>query len=222
MRCNNCGWDNPNTNTHCEKCNAPLTGAAQVNHQPLGAEALKKTVTEASVFGVQQQQPSPIHQDHQPTMPEVVAHTCPDCGYPLRPGTSFCPQCGKALKAEQPRTPSPKTTPNHSGTVNPWVQVTPQSRCTLTPVRQSSDEADPAALTFKGDTHTLNRGNLDAENPTITSQTQAELTCQNGTWYIQDHSTQHTTFIHAAERTALHDGDIILMGNRQFVFHSDK
>lgn len=216
MRCNNCGWDNPDTNTHCEKCNAPLAGAAQVNHPHIEAAPLNKTVNEAAVFGGQQPQ------EHQPTMPEVVAHTCPDCGYPLRPGTSFCPQCGKALKAEKPHTPSPQPAPNHSGTINPWVQVTPQSRCTLTPVRQSSDEADPAPLTFKGDTHTLNRANLDAENPTITSQTQAELTCQDGTWYIRDRSAQHTTFIHAAGRTALHDGDIILMGNRQFVFHADK
>jgi|GEM_PF-5192356 len=24
MRCKNCGWDNPDENTKCEKCNAPL------------------------------------------------------------------------------------------------------------------------------------------------------------------------------------------------------
>ena len=27
MRCNNCGWDNPDTNTKCEKCNAPLSAS---------------------------------------------------------------------------------------------------------------------------------------------------------------------------------------------------
>ncbi len=212
MRCNNCGWENPNTNTHCEKCNAPLSGAAQGNRPHMEAAPLNKTINEAAVFGGQQ----PIEQ--QPTASEAVVQKCPDCGYPLRPGTSSCPQCGKAVKAEKPSTPAA----NHSGTINPWVQVTPQIRCTLTPVRQSSEEADPAPLSFKGDAHTLNRANLDVENQTITSQTQAELTCEKGTWYIQDRSTQHTTFIHAAERTALHDGDIVLMGNRQFVFHSDK
>ncbi|MBP3254020.1 MAG: hypothetical protein J6M30_05895 [Bacteroidales bacterium] len=25
MRCNNCGWNNPDTSAVCEKCKAPLT-----------------------------------------------------------------------------------------------------------------------------------------------------------------------------------------------------
>ncbi len=216
MRCNNCGWDNPNTLTHCEKCNAPLTGAAQVNHPHIEAAPLNKTINEAVIFD------APKPGEHQPTMPEASAYTCPKFGYPLRPDTSFCPQCGKALKVEKSHTPTPQPASNNSDTINPWVQVTPQSRCTLTPVRQSSDEAAPATVTFKGDTNTLNRANLDAENPTITSQTQAELTYKDGVWYIQDCSQQQTTFVHAGNKTPLHDGDVILMGNRQFIFHFDK
>ena len=29
MRCKNCGWDNPDQNHECEKCGAPLMGAAE-------------------------------------------------------------------------------------------------------------------------------------------------------------------------------------------------
>ena len=48
-----------------------------------------------------------------------------------------------------------------------------------------------------------------------------QLVCEDGQWYIQDKSAQHTTFIYAGEKTALKDGDVILMGNRQFIFHID-
>lgn len=226
MRCNNCGWENPSTNTVCEKCHTPLAGAAQVNNPHIEVSPLNKTINEAAIFAPKSQE------EHSATIGEQT-DACPHCGYPLRPDTAFCPQCGEPIRKANPVASMPKpapkpaatpqSAPNHMGTVNPWIQVTPQSRCTLTPVSQSTDEAEPAPLTFKGDTpHNLNRANLDAENPTITSQSQAELTCTDGVWYIQDRSAQHTTFIHAAEKTALQDGDVILMGNRQFVFHTDK
>ena len=53
MRCKNCGWDNPNGLTKCEKCDTPLSGA--VNNQLAGGNApqavnLSKTVSEANVF----------------------------------------------------------------------------------------------------------------------------------------------------------------------------
>lgn len=42
---------------------------------------------------------------------------------------------------------------------------------------------------------------------------------ENGHWYIEDASDQKTTFVQAARKTELHDGDIILLGNRLFEFH---
>ena len=220
MRCKNCGWENPNGLTKCEKCNTPLAGA--VNNQPAygtvpeapqAAQNLNKTVFEAEVFP----QAAP------------AANACPNCGYPMRPGVTDCPNCHQ--QAAQPVAPQPAPRPAApapqqvkaapmSGTVNPWVQVAPANKCSLIPVEQQGVET-PATLNLKGDAHDLNRANLDPENQTITSKVQAQLTCEDGQWYIQDKSTQHTTFIYAGEKTALKEGDVILMGNRQFVFHID-
>lgn len=220
MRCKNCGWENPNGLTKCEKCNTPLAGA--VNNQPAygtipeapqAEQNLNKTVFEAEVFP----QAAP------------AANACPNCGYPMRPGVTDCPNCHQQAAqpaapkpAPRPATPAPqqvKAAPM-SGTVNPWVQVAPANKCSLVPVEQQGVET-PATLNLKGDAHELNRANLDPENQTITSKVQAQLTCEDGQWYIQDKSAQHTTFIYAGEKTALNEGDVILMGNRQFVFHID-
>ncbi len=192
MRCNNCGWENPNSNTKCEKCGAIL----QSENAPLEGNPLNKTRIEADVFpDLSAQRAVTTQHDEKSTEP-------------LRP------------KAEAAR--HVVAADGYNGTVNPWIQVAPKSQCSLMPLAQSTDEAAPVPIVFKGEQHTLNRANLDKENPTITSQVQAELTYQDGKWYIQDRSAQGTTFIHVAERMALYDGDVVLMGNRQFVFHADK
>lgn len=70
----------------------------------------------------------------------------------------------------------------------------------------------------EGERISLNRENIDPSNNTITSQTQAELSFEDGKWYLVDKSEQKTTFILATGKTMLKDGDIILMGDRRIIF----
>ena len=217
MRCKNCGWENPDNLTRCEKCNSPLDGSS-VNAAPVDVpqQSYGKTVCEAAVF---------------PESPAGGSNVCPQCGYPMRPGVVVCPNCHYGATEKEPQAfqgvphvvqvpKQVKATPAQ-GTVNPWVQVAPANKCFLEPIAQEGID-NPDALHLKGDVHELNRANLDPENQTITSKTQASLTCEDGQWFIEDKSSQHTTFIYAGQKTALHDGDVILMGNRQFIFHTEK
>ena len=211
MRCKNCGWENPDNLTRCEKCNTPLEGASY-NAAPAATpqQNFGKTVNEAAVF------------------PDSPANVCPQCGYPMRPGVTVCPNCHYGATeieppvrpVEAPAQPGAKQVKAKpvSGTINPWAHVAPANKCVLEPIAQEGIES-PAALHLKGDAHDLNRGNLDPDNPTITSNVQASLICEDGQWFIEDKSAQHTTFIYAGAKTALKDGDVVLMGNRQFVFH---
>ena len=123
-----------------------------------------------------------------------------------------------------PTTPEPKQSPASSpygGTIPPWAQFgTPMmSYCKLTPLPLAPNEKHmPKELELKGEVNELNRGNLDPDNFTISQKIQAELTCKNGKWFIKDQSPYKTTYILASEETPLKSGDIILMGNRRFVF----
>ena len=215
MRCNNCGWENPDTNTRCEKCNAPLSGvSSRPAYEPPVAQNFNKTMNEAAFF---------------PDAGVSAANVCPECGYPMRAGAETCPNCGHGatLRDSDVRQPQQPAAQVHQqprpaqGTVNPWVQVAPQAKCTLTPVKQDTEVETPSPQQFKGDRHELNRQNLDADNMTITSKVQALLVCEEGQWYIEDKSNLHTTFIQVNKKTALKDGDVILMGNRQFVFKAE-
>ena len=216
MRCKNCGWENPDNLTRCEKCNAPLEPVSSPAPTAVTPQSFNRTVNEAAVF---------------PGSPSQEGTRCPECGYPMRPGVTVCPNCHYGATeverpaqrpAARPANPTPKQVKPSpgQGTVNPWVQVAPANKCVLEPIAQDGIE-NPASLRLKGDVHELNRANLDPENQTITSKIQACLTCEDGQWFIEDKSAQHTTFVYAGGKTALKDGDVVLMGNRQFVFHTE-
>ena len=83
-------------------------------------------------------------------------------------------------------------------------------------------EDEVKEFTYEEDAIKLNRNNLDPDNITITGRTQAELVYENGKWFLKDMSDLKTTFIRATESTELKEGDIILMGDRKFVFSTTK
>ncbi len=184
MRCTNCGWDNPDENVRCEKCNSPL-GNKVNNEEPT---VLGKTVLETERDSIISPKKTVIE--------EGIKEPTP----------------AKVNKA-----------PITGGTINPWA--TPQagfgsvSYCKLSPLPNVPNEKHmPGEVELKGDMITLNRANLDPDNMIISQSNQATLSCKNGKWFIKDESSYKTTYIHAGKETPLHNGDIILMGNRRFVF----
>jgi len=85
---------------------------------------------------------------------------------------------------------------------------------------KDTDEIDEGkkALDFSGESIPLNRENLDPANFTITSKVQAEIKLVNGEWYIENRSRLKTTFIQVIDPVKLKKGDIIIMGNKRFLF----
>ena len=235
MRCKNCGWENPDTNTKCEKCNTPLVESENKSVQMpqdspwsldgkssdniKSSATISKTVCEGAFFPPEQVQP----QCEQPSA-NTQSGTCPACGYPLRPGVHVCPNCnyGLQLPTQESSIVAQPQQSGISGTVNPWVNIEENAdapTCRLTPIKHGNELHAPQPKQFSGEINELNRSCLDAENMTITSNVQARLTYENGKWFIEDASSQHTTYIHVGGKTELKDGDVILMGNRQFVFN---
>lgn len=244
MRCKNCGWENPQGNLKCEKCNAPLTGSMAGNSQrPVQSDYaenvnLKGTIPEGQVFGF-----NASRQDE-----NVKGHSCSRCGYPIARDMNICPNCGESLKkqtngqqqmqhnnagspkpaAKCSKCGSPMETsskfcpscgaPARPGTINPWMSPQNGTFCTLRPLSWENEGIEHSPLSYSGETVILNRSNTDPNNQSITSKEQAELIYDNGVWFIEDKSEQKTTYIHAGRRTKLESGDIIILGNRRFEF----
>ena len=89
----------------------------------------------------------------------------------------------------------------------------------LKPVKRMNERHELDELEFEGKSVTLTRDNTEPNNASITSREQAVVTNQDGHWFIEDKSEQKTTFVQAAQHIELHDGDLVLLGNRLFEFH---
>ena len=85
MRCKNCGWENPDETTTCEKCHASLSDASPI-HKPTTpvSDRMKSTVAEGVIFN-----------DHSPV---AAPKLCPKCGYPISDGSTICPNCNHDLQ----------------------------------------------------------------------------------------------------------------------------
>lgn len=103
---------------------------------------------------------------------------------------------------------------NTSRTINPFQKGL---RCSLKPV-EGNIRLD---FTFAGSPIALNRMNLDPDNKTITSKKQASLYVKDNEWYIENDSELKTTFIQVIKPVKLEKGDIIVFGNKYFIFEEE-
>ena len=245
MRCKNCGWDNPANNVKCEKCNASfsslMNGGAEKNAS-LGKFDPKKTAKgcpecgypvrdtggtcphcgyvfaeekqetpvdkEPELLQQKEQQPAP---ESAPEAPKPTIKTCAFCKSPVSEAAQYCSNCGASLMRERRFA---------DGTINPWIRAEQiqMPECSLVLVAENDESINDSPICFSGHVIQLNRGNTEPVNQTITSKTQAELSFEDGKWYLQDKSALKTTYLYAGDKIELKQGNIIVLGNRSFKF----
>ena len=207
MRCTNCGWENPEGAQRCEKCNSPIAGA------PANEQRIEEP---------RQDIKSTIREMQEPVQVQSRDNSCPECGFPIREGATSCPNCGKSfVKPAAPfiaPAPMAGVASKYGATVNPWSNPTAGKTFKLQPVAWENEPGEIPAMTYTGEVVALNRENTEPANNTITSKTQAEISSENGKWFIEDKSAQQSTFVHAGRKIELTDGDVIILGNRRFIF----
>jgi hypothetical protein len=178
-------------------------------------------VSEDSVFSAGERGDSP---DAKPTAKQNQT-ICLNCNFPVPSGYYYCPECGVALpnKEDAPEDEMPEdeaqeaaTPENNAGrrTIRPGKR----HYCSLTLIPDEKEPVTPASLPFSGEEIVLNRANTEPDNATITSKEQAVLTCENKRWFIQDRSELKTTYLYVSGKTELKPGDIIILGDRRFLF----
>ncbi len=98
----------------------------------------------------------------------------------------------------------------------PLAEQVPE--CKLQMLTADGTEATGNTVVCAGNEVDLYRGNTDPANNTIARDLQARLTYADGKWSIEDCSTLQTTYIRPSRKIELREGDVIVMGNRQFMF----
>lgn len=179
--------------TNCSNCGYPVSPA--MNACPNCGEMLTKKGKTENVEKVINQQ-----------------STCSNCGKPIQGNVKYCSYCGTPIKAQSYNGGC------KMGTVNVWESPQQGTFCTLKPIAWRGEEVTYTPISYSGMAITLSRANTDPNNNTITSKEQAILIQEGGSWYIEDRSEQHTTFVRVTKRMKLESGDVIVLGNRLFEF----
>ena len=136
---------------------------------------------------------------------------CDHCGSTVPLKFSFCPRCGQKIAL--------KTIP----ALRRHVVETPKPKCMLTiiPDTNPSPLNVQPSTTYEGESIMLTRSNTDPMNPTITSKNQAQLTCEDGKWFIENHSELKSTLLECNRKMEIMNGDVIILGDRKFKFNSE-
>lgn len=136
--------------------------------------------------------------------------TCENCGMSVSLEYSFCPNCGKKIVL--------KTMP----VVHRRNQEPPKPKCSLTLIPDDGEKVKSLHNDYEGASVTLTRENTEPTNRTITSKPQAELTCEDGKWYIVNLSELNSTMLLCSRKMEVQPGDIVVLGDRKFRFEAEE
>lgn len=88
----------------------------------------------------------------------------------------------------------------------------------LTLIPEDGEQTTAVTKQYKGNEVLLNRDNTEPSNLSITSKEQALIKYEEGQWYVENRSQLKTTYVVVDRRIELHDGDVVILGNRKFRF----
>jgi len=204
MRCGNCGFVNNDSKKNCEKCGSILVTPKPEKafthyeeHIALGAPTVKGK--------------SPNQSFMETSGGAAVINKCPYCDfYPLKFPVSQehpCINCKRSGDTLQ----KPPMAIHNGGTIgitNPeFLGSTETGAITLTNTQTGK------SLTFKGDSHVLNREMLNPNDLGLSSQGHVQfIKDKNGQWHISDLSSNHATFIQVQENMSIPPDTIVFLG----------
>lgn len=144
-------------------------------------------------------------------MPDIDDHViCDNCGASVSMEYSFCPKCGQKIVLK-------------TISVRPRrVVEPPKPKCSLTLIPDDDEQIKPLQNNYEGESVMLTRSNTEPKNRTITSKEQAELTCEDGRWYIENHSELKSTMLQCNRKIEILPGDVIVLGDRRFKFEMEE
>lgn len=218
-RCPQCGFNLPPNAVSCPNCGLDLVEPSEdATPEPQSAPI--------------QMADTPVPEIDKPTV--VMGHTvkpqndstetdtnvCDKCGTVVPGDIQYCPKCGERIRQKTIIVRrKPKTQPKEDEIKK--VEE-PPVKCLLTLIPEDDEEIKTVTRDYEGKSIILNRDNTEPDNRTITSKEQAELTCEDGKWFIENRSSLSSTFVQANRKIELQAGDIIVLGDRRFKFELPK
>lgn len=143
---------------------------------------------------------------------------CNNCGYLVINGMHTCPNCLAEMPEETMVAPL-SVVEEDIEEYNKEYDEDEIPYCSLKPIALPGEREMPEEVYEEGAEVYLSRRNTVPHDRSIDSEKQACLFFTNGRWFIEDHSQDESTYVHAGAGIKLEPGDIIKMGDRLFEFN---
>lgn len=156
---------------------------------------------------------------------DVPLIECTQCKKQISATFKYCPYCAAEVIQKTVAFRKKRKGKEDSALLNtkPDILQKPENfRCSLSLLPDTDEDIEAITNNYEGKNIILNRANTEPGNSTITSKEQAELSYEDGNWYIENHSQYGTTFVAVNRRTQLHPGDVVMLGDRRFIFAIDE
>ena len=211
------GKNEPQAPQRCSYCGYPVMG--NFSSCPNCGGNLTKTSEQPSVPGqpaIPEQQPAKTRKSASATEARPSVDTeldiaeevkCDKCGTMVSIDYKFCPTCGERIHLPTMRVVRHK--------------AAPAPHCHLTLIPEEEENATPVKHDYEGASVILNRENTEPGNRTITSKEQAELSFEDGKWFLLNKSELQSTYLEVNRKLELQPGDIVVLGDRRFKFETD-
>jgi uncharacterized Zn finger protein (UPF0148 family) len=185
---------------------------------PRGTEKEKKSSRQGydpkkTQMGIQADYPS----DNQPNEgKQKDIETCPKCQYPLRTkpdSSSPCPNCGYTGNHMKTVFDSGKTI-----SINSLSQESEELQEFKFKLIKEDNNSEIEIQSTDEPEVILNRSHLDANNSTISGEQHVIMKFKNKKIYIEDVSSNGSSFIQAKTKMMIQNGSRLVIGNKIYVF----
>lgn len=231
LECPNCHYPlSSDSLTSCPNCMADFTGLEEENEEDDENTIPSQDMKEGTPNGQNAQVAETVNiskaSSHSSNEREFMIE-CDHCKKLVSAEFKFCPYCAteviqKTIAFRKKR----KKVDNEDASSEKLLEVQQPEilnlQCHLSLVPDDDEDLEAITNHYEGNNVILNRANTDSNNPTITSKQQAELIFENGNWFIENRSEYGTTFIAVNRRFQLMPGDVIMLGDRRFIFGIDE
>lgn len=225
MRCINCGWDNlPNVKV-CLKCGQPLSESNNNNNQinQTTGNTHENCIPKPTVLNSNNEseycRKTVILNSATNTDCNESIIECPKCHYPIVGGFTSCPSCGTPISKNDNEIHRLTIRKPIKNVVDAFTEQKPI--CSLTIVPEEHENLTVEPIKHEGNSIILNRANTEPSNRTITSKEQAEITFEDGHWFLKNCSELNTTYLQVSRKIEIFPNDIIVLGDRRFKFESN-
>ena len=210
--CSSCGYPIATNSTNCPACNAPIESLEYTNP----TLDTKATMRDISMVGASSSNimRTPVNENFATKMKKTVRDglACAE--------TAMATPSGESQQTIVSQTEDFKKTVLNVNIEHITEKINEEiSKCRLTPLEEFGNGQN--VIIIDNTPSRLSRKDIEQNNLSIDEKEHIGIEYSDGKWYVENLSHNNNTYIRVDRKTELINGDVIVIGNKKFIFSEE-